>query len=206
MIASSELSLSVLDAARNRRSIRRYTNDPMPREDLREILEVVSLAPSAFNVQPWRFLVVEDPSLKTRLAAAAFNQPQVLAAPAVIVLYSDADEVLRSVADVVHPGLAPEQRAKTAQSILAFLNAKSTAEREEWVAAQANIALGYLLLAASALDYQTSAMGGFDPAAVKKLLGLPARARINALVAIGKGDEEGFPHHRLPLERLATFR
>jgi nitroreductase len=178
----------------------------VPREDLLEILDVVSLAPSAFNVQPWRFIVVEDPALKTRLAAAANNQRQVLSAPAVIVLYSDAEEVLRSAADVVHPGLAPEQRAKTELAIRAFLNGKSKTEREEWVAAQANIALGYLLLAASALDYQTSAMSGFDPEAVKGLLGMPAGARINALVAIGKGDEEGFPHHRLPLERLAKFR
>jgi nitroreductase len=194
------------DAAKARRSNRQYTPDPMPREDLLEILETVALAPSAMNVQPWRFIVVEDPELKAQLAVAANNQRQVVSAPAVIVLYSDAAEVIRAADDLVHPGLGDEQRAKTVQMVRGFLNGKSGAEREEWVAAQANIALGYLLLAAAGLDYQTSAMAGFKPEAVKTLLGLPATARVNALVAIGKGAEDGFPHHRLPLERMVTFR
>jgi nitroreductase len=59
-------------------------------------------------------------------------------------------------------------------------------------AAQGNIALGFLLLAAEGLGYQTSAMAGFDPEAIKQLLGLPANVRVNALVAVGKGAEEGF--------------
>jgi nitroreductase len=206
MIASPAVSLSVIDAARTRRSIRQYTPEPVARGDLRQILETVSLAPSAFNVQPWRFVVVEDADLKNRLAAAAFNQRQVVSAPAVFVLYSDVADVMRSVADVVHPGLPEAQRAKTEHQIRGFLEGKSESEREDWVAAQANIALGYLLLAAAALDYQTSAMGGFDPAAVKEVLGLPASARVNALVAIGRGAEDGFPHHRLPVDRFATFR
>jgi nitroreductase len=48
-------------------------------------------------------------------------------------------------------------------------------------------------------------MAGFDPEAVKQLLGLPANVRVNALVAVGKGAEEGFPHHRHPVSRLAKF-
>ena len=81
--------LTVPEAAKQRRSIRAYEPVPVPREDLDAILDVVRRAPSAFNVQPWRFVVVQTPEVREQLAAAAFNQRQVTSAPAVIVLYTD---------------------------------------------------------------------------------------------------------------------
>ncbi|MHB0962732.1 MAG: nitroreductase family protein [Gemmatimonadaceae bacterium] len=206
MLQAPSAPLSVVDAAQARRSIRRYTSDPIPREDLLELLEAVSLAPSAFNVQPWRFVVVEDAALKAKLAEAAFNQPQVTAAPAVIALYADVDDMLRAVPDTVHPGLDVDRRLQAEQQVLGILQGFSEAERGNWAATQTNIALGFLLLTASSLGYATSTMGGFNADAVKSVLGLPASARVNALVAIGRGAEDGYPHHRLPMDRLVSFR
>lgn len=205
MIESPAASLSVVDAASRRRSIRTFVQQPIPREDLQQIIEVASLAPSAFNAQPWRFVVVEDAALKAKLAAAAFNQRQVLSAPAVIVLYTDIVDTIANVNEIMHPGLPAEQREQSVTRIVGFLQEKGEADAESWGAAQGNIALGFLLLAAEGLGYQSSAMAGFDPEAVKQLLGLPANVRVNALVAVGKGAEEGFPHHRHPVSRLAKF-
>ena len=75
-------------------------------------------------------------------------------------------------------------------------------QRETWAAGQGFIALGYLLLAAEAQGYATSPMAGFEPEKVKALLGLPANARIPAIVAIGRAAEQGLPHHRHPLHRI----
>ncbi len=194
--------LSVREAAEQRRSIRAFEPEPIPRADLEAILDVVRRAPSAFNAQPWRFVVVETPEVKARLAAAARNQRQVLSAPAVIVLYTDMEDVLAHVDEILHPGMDAAKRASARESILRVFGGQSVAEREAWAAGQGHIALGYLLLAAEAHGYQTSPMAGFDPAAVKELLGLPETARVPALVAIGRGTEEGFPHHRHPLERV----
>jgi nitroreductase len=194
--------LNVREAAEQRRSIRTYEPVPVPREDMEDILDVARRAPSAFNVQPWRFVVVETPELKERLAAAAFNQRQVHSAPAVIVLYTDMKESLENLDAVVHPGMTPEQQEATQRTIRSHFARQSEDERETWAQGQGYIALGYLLLAAEARGYQTSPMSGFDPAAVKKLLHLPENARIPALIAIGRGAEEGFPQHRLPLERI----
>jgi nitroreductase len=83
---------------------------------------------------------------------------------------------------------------------------QSVDERETWGAAQTGIALGYLLLLAESLGFGTSPMLGFEADRVKALLGLPAHARIPALVAIGYAAEEGFRPHRLPAESLADFR
>jgi nitroreductase len=195
--------LTVREAAEQRRSIREYAPEAIDRQDLDEILRVTSLAPSAFNLQPWRFVVVETPAVKDALAGAAFNQPQVRSAPAVIVLYTDMADTLENVDEVLHPGMDAVQRAGARESVLRSFASKSEAEREAWGAEQGNIALGYLLLAAEAHGYQTSPMAGFDADAVKGVLGLPAHVRIPAIVALGRGVEEGFAHHRHPVQRIA---
>jgi nitroreductase len=202
MNTTSEL-LNVRDAARQRRSIRAYGLEAIPTDDMREILEVTGLAPSAFNLQPWRFVVVETPEVKEKLAAAAYGQRQVSAAPAVIVLYTDMEDTLAHVDEVLHPGMDAVKRAAAREGVLKPFMAKTPAEREAWGAEQGHIALGFLLLAAQSHGYQTSTMAGFEPAAVKALLDLPENARVVALVAIGRGAEEGFPHHRHQVERIA---
>ena len=195
--------LTVREAAEQRRSIREYSPEPIARKDLDEILRLTSLAPSAFNLQPWRFVVVETPEVKDELAGAAYNQRQVRSAPAVIVLYTDMKDTLEHVDEVLHPGMDAVQRASAREGVLRPFAAKTEAEREAWGAEQGNIALGYLLLAAEAHGYQTSPMAGFDADAVKRVLGLPDHVRIPAMVAMGRGAEEGFPHHRHSLERIA---
>jgi nitroreductase len=197
--------LSVADAARQRRSVRQYEQEPIPHADLEEIFDVVRLAPSAFNAQPWRFVVVETPELKEKLVAAANNQRQVRSAPAVIVLYTDMADTLSSLDDIMHPGMDATARTRLSEGVLKNFGSQAEAEREAWAYGQGNIALGYLLLAAEAHGYQTSPMGGFNPEAVKTLLGLPAHVRIPALVAIGHGTEGGVEHHRHDLDRILRY-
>jgi nitroreductase len=195
--------LTVRDAAERRRSVRSYQPEPMPAGDLEEILRLTSLAPSAFNLQPWRFVIVRTPELKDELAAAAYDQRQVRSAPAVIVLYTDMQDTLEHVDEVLHPGMDAAQRDAARNGMLRPFAAMSEEQREAWGAEQGHIALGYLLLAAESHGYQTSTMAGFDKEAVKRLLDLPSHVRVPALIAIGRGAEEGFSHHRHPVERIA---
>lgn len=197
--------LDVRAAAERRRSIRAYEPVPIPHEDMEAILDVVRLAPSAFNLQPWRFIVVESPEMKDRLAEAANKQRQVYSAPAVIVIYNDMEEVLSNVDEILHPGLDAVRRATSRELILRSFGSQSAEELNSFAKAQSYIALGYLLLAAEAHGYQTSPMTGFDPEAVKELLGLPSHATIPAIVAIGRGAEEGFPAHRHEVERILRY-
>lgn len=199
-------ALSVLEAAEQRHSIRKYQPVPVPQEHLREMVRLAGLAPSAFNAQPWRFVAVQDSALKAQLHEAAFKQAQVLSAPAVMVLYTDMEDTLATLDEVLHPGLPEERRAATKAGITSSFAAKSEGEREAWAAAQGHIALGYLVLAAQSLGYATSVMGGFEPEKVKQLLGLPAHVSIPALVAVGVADEAGFPTHRHGLDRILSIR
>ena len=194
------------EAAEHRRSIRNYAPEPIPESDLRELLRLAGRAPSAWNVQPWRFVVVQSPALKADLAAAAYGQQQVVRAPATIVLVSDMVDALARMPESTHPDMPQAARDSTVESVRDTFASQSDEQREAWGNAQSNIALGYLLLLAEAFGYGTSPMLGFEPDKVKALLGLPAHVRIPALVAIGYPAEEGFRPHRLPAESLADFR
>lgn len=86
--------LDVKETMETRRSIRKYVQEPIPQEDPDALLRLTSLAPSAWNVQPWRITVVTDPELKARLQEAAYGQKQVGGAPAVFVLTADMEDTL----------------------------------------------------------------------------------------------------------------
>lgn len=193
-------------AADSRRSIRHYTETAIPEGELRELLRLAGRAPSAFNAQPWRFVVVQDEQLRSQLAAAAYGQQQVVRAPATIVMYSDMIGAIERMPESMHPDMPADKREQGVASFRGTFAGQSDAEREAWGNAQSNIALGYLLLLAETMGYATSPMLGFEPEKVIALLGLPAHVRIPALVTIGYAAEEGFRPHRLPAESLVEFR
>ena len=197
---------SPAEAADSRRSVRRFTSEPIAEGDLRELVRLAGRAPSAFNVQPWRFVVVTDPDLKGRLRDAAYGQQQVASAPAVIVMYSDMRDALATIDEAIHPDVQGEKREAQKQSLLGSFAQRDDDDRESWGAQQSNIALGYLLLVAEGMGFGTSPMLGFQPEKVKEILGLPSHVRIPALVAVGHAAEEGFRSHRHEVERITTFR
>ena len=87
---------NLFEIIKGRRSIRKFKPDPVPEEELREILEAATWAPSAGNTQEWRFIVVRDPGLKRELAAAAMEQRFLSEAPVVVVVCADLERIRRA--------------------------------------------------------------------------------------------------------------
>jgi len=87
--------MAVLDAIRRRYSCRSYEEREIEPDKLADILEAARLAPSAKNLQDWRFVVVSEPQMKRRLAEAANNQMFLAKACVIIVACSDGDYVMR---------------------------------------------------------------------------------------------------------------
>jgi nitroreductase len=87
--------MAILEAIRKRYSCRSYLNKPIEQNKLDEILEAARLAPSAKNLQDWRFVVVTDKATKCRLAEAANNQKFLENAGAIIVACTVSDHVMR---------------------------------------------------------------------------------------------------------------
>ena len=75
----------ILEAIKERQSVRNYLDKEIPEELLRQVLETGRLAPSACNNQPWKFIVVKDKKLKEKLITACKNQNFVGEAAVIIV-------------------------------------------------------------------------------------------------------------------------
>ena len=197
---------SAASAALARRSVRAYMDQPVTDDTLSRLLTLTGRAPSAFNLQPWRFVVVRDPALKAALSAAAYGQKQITGAPVVVAMYSDMEDTMARLDEIVHPDLPAEKRADTIAMLQGSFGNMSVEDRAVWGNGQANIALGYLLLLARAEGLDTSPMLGFEAPKVKRLLDIPEHATMTALVSLGYGAEEGFVSHRHDVGRITTFR
>ncbi|WP_411282297.1 nitroreductase family protein [Gemmatimonas sp.] len=198
--------LSAAHAAMTRHSVRSYLDIPVTDDELQTLLELTGRAPSAFNLQPWRFIVVRDQAIKNALKEAAYGQKQVGEAPVVIAIYADMDDAMANLAEVVHPDLTTEKRASTIAMLENNFGGMTPEARANWANGQANIALGYLLLIAKSEGFDTSPMLGFEPDRVKAILGIPTGATITAMVALGRGADDGFRSHRHAVERTTRFR
>jgi nitroreductase len=196
---------SVQQAIESRHSIRKYIQQPIDREDLQRIFELVRLSPSAWNLQPWRFHVVIDADIKQKLEDAAYGQKQVTSAPAVIVVTSDMEDVLENLPETVHPGLSEERKKDEVATLSAFFNGMSVEERGQWGLTQTNIAFGFLMIAVQGMGYASNPMLGFDQDKVRELLQLPSHVKFAGILPIGKQDGNGYPHHRFDLDKIVTF-
>jgi nitroreductase len=94
------------DVIRDRRSTPSFDGSPVPGDDLRQILDAGLHAPSSYNMQPWRFIVVRGPEAKRRLRAASYNQAKVEEASVVIVACGDMDGWRKDLDQMIQVGLS----------------------------------------------------------------------------------------------------
>ncbi len=95
--------MDVLDAIKTRKSIRKYLDKPVEEEKIRAILEAARLAPSARNLQEWRFVVVRDKKTREKIAEAAGGQKFVGQAPVVIAACAETDGHLMTCGQACYP-------------------------------------------------------------------------------------------------------
>lgn len=153
---------------RGRRSIRRFLPAPVEPEKLRACLEAARIAPSAHNVQPWRFLVVDDPALKERLTSAAFSgiyytSKFAAQAPVILVLLA------KPAGGVVRLG-------SKIQGVPYFL-------------IDMGIAGEHVVLQAEELGLASCWMGWFDYRKARKVLEIPRTFKLVAMMPLGYAEK-----------------
>ncbi len=175
-------------AIRERRSTPHFAPKPIAADDLHKILDAGLSAPSGYNTQPWRFIVVCDPEQRRQLRAASFNQPRIEEAPVVIVACGDEANLGTEILDEML-GLAKEhgygdenQHELVRKNFPDFM---ASVETVVWLTRQVAIALTHMMLMAEALGYDTSMMEGFRESEVKKLLHIPDTAHVVMLLCVG---------------------
>ncbi len=181
---------SIVDVMRDRRATVHFSAEPIPEQYLNAILSLAAQAPSGYNLQPWRFIVVREEANRKRLQAVAFNQPKVAEALVVIICLgmkeewkTRADEVFREGAERGAGQIDGWQKAR--DGALSFIT--SAQEMSVWVTRHTMIAVTSLMLIAEAYGIDTAPMEGFNPAGVKKEFGIPDEAEVVALIALGYG-------------------
>ncbi|MFU1793693.1 nitroreductase family protein [Paenibacillus azoreducens] len=195
-----------------RRSVKVY--DPevkISREEMAEILTEASRAPSAINMQPWRFLVIDSAEGKEKLAPlASFNQMQVLTSSAVIAVFYDAnnieyiDEIFgKAVEHGYMPQDVMDMQVQQAKSYYANL---SESDLRDMNLIDSGIVSMQLMLVARAHGYDTNPMAGYDKERIAEVFNLNKdRFKPIMLISIGKAAKEGYPSYRLPVETTTTW-
>lgn len=182
---------SLAQAIRDRRSTSSFDGSPMPADDLQRIVQAGLLAPSGYNMQPWRFVVVQSPEQKKRLRAASYNQGKVEEASVVIVACGDADGWRKDLDLMLQQGLEggmPESYAAQAKSSVPnYLSSFSAEQMQGWLNKQVTIAFTHMMLMAEVMGYDTAPMEGFEQEKVHEMLRLPMSFWVVALLAIGHG-------------------
>jgi nitroreductase len=196
---------SFTEAVVERRATSEFTTDEVPEETLNAILRLGLQAPSGYNLQPWRFIVVRDAEARGRLQAAAFNQAKIGQAPVVVIAVGMKEEWRRTADEVFQEGAtrgagSPATVEQYKQGALQFV---SSMPMDVWVNRHTMIAFTTLMYAAEVYGFDTAPMEGFDAAAVKREFGLPDEAEVVALLAIGRAaaPDKAYPG-RFPLERV----
>ena len=182
-------------AIAQRRATPSFDGVPIPSADLKKIIEAGLHAPSGYNMQPWRFVVVRGEEQKRRLRAASFNQAKVEEASAVIVACGDAngwrsgdlEEMLRLGCE----GGMPENYAEQARTNIPNYLANHP-NLTGWLYKHVMIAFTSMMLMAEVLGYDTAPMEGFEEEKVREVLKLPLSYSVVALLALGhaRGDDK----------------
>jgi len=196
--------MNVLEAISSRRAVKWYDAEhKMPGETFHTLMQHAILAPTAFNIQNWRFVRVTDPQQRKAIRTAAWDQAQVTDASELLVLCFDTKAWDREPARYWRN--APQEVQDFLLPALAdYYNDKPQIERDEGMRS-CGLAGMAIMLAARELGYDTCPMDGFDYHAVGRLIDLPDDHEIAFMIAIGKGIKEAWPRPgQLPLSDVMS--
>lgn len=181
------------------------------RIELEEMLALAQLAPSKANLQPWRFVVVDDDEIKKILSAnVAFNGPPCETASAVIALFADLqyEKLLGNILDhsVKQGCLHAAFRERQFNFLLNLHKQASPIEIRDQVLIDSSLVAMQLMLIAKDKGYDTHAIGIFDRAAILNLLEVDKERYLPVmLLAVGKAANPALPSCRLPLEYTVSW-
>lgn len=194
--------MNVSTAIETRRSVKAFdAQHRMTQAEIDQLMSLAMLAPTAFNIQNWRFVLVQDPELRKQVRAVSWDQAQVTDASLLVVLVADLKSWDREPARYWKNAPQPVQDFLV-PAIDTYYRGKEQVQRDEGMRS-CGMAAMTLMLAAKEMGYDSCPMDGFDFDAVAKLLNLPADHTPAMYVAIGKGIKEAWPRGgQLPMNEV----
>lgn len=179
--------MEALECIKTRRSVRKYSDQPVTRETLDAIFEAVTYAPSWKNTQSVRYTVVTDPTLKAKIVEEgvlgfALNQKTISRCPVLLI-----QSTMNSIS-----GHSPNGSVDTSKG-------------DTWTMYDAGVSAQTLCLAAKSYGLGTVIMGVFDETVLAKLIQLPENQTVTGMIAIGYPAGENKMPPRKPASELVTY-
>ena len=193
--------LTVAEAILKRRSVKHFKPDPIEEATLERLLDLTLAAPSSWNLQPWRIVMVRDPEQRAALHQVAFKQPQILEAPVTFVFAVDVEAWERDITPMVEQartsGAWPDGYCDRAKQV-APQGQKALSDAgllREYAIKDAMIAATQTVLAAESLGLGTTFMNGWIEAGVKEVIGAADRHEIAIAVLLPCGHPLEVPEN-----------
>jgi nitroreductase len=173
--------LSILEC---RQSERAYIDRPVEKEKLERITEAGRMSPSACNGQPWKFIVVDDPELRQKVASATESEVLrintfVRQAPVLIVVVREKSNITSRAGDLI--------------------------KRKDYSLIDTGIATASMVYQATAEGLGTCIVGWLDESKIRKLLGIPGRPRVELVICVGYTDNQKRKKIRKPANEVIAF-
>lgn len=191
-----------------RRSTKVY--DPqveIPREELVSLLETAGKAPSAWNLQQWKFLVFDQKEVQERLLPIAYHQQQIQDASAVVAILGDL-EANQNIDPVFDPAIEKGEMTAEIKDVLKK-QIDGAYSREEYprdaAFSNASLAAMQFMLAAKAKGWDTCPIGGFNPEALVSEFNVSDRYIPIMLITIGKPLQKARKSDRLDIRNLIDW-
>jgi nitroreductase len=200
------MPLDVSSAILQRRSIKNFKPDPIEPALLRQLVELTIAAPSSFNIQDWRIVVVQDPAQRAALAAACWNQPQVTQAPVNFVFAADIKAGEKDLTPILNKGLETgawnEKTVEYFRKSIPEFSVGLGDKAREYAIKDAMIAATHAMLAAESLGLSTCMMNGWLEDKVKAVIGAEndPNLAIALVLPIGYAAEPRKNPGRMPFE------
>lgn len=174
--------MTIKELIQNRQSTRKYKTTEVEKEKINLCLEAACLAPSACNAQAWKFIVVDDPELKTKVAETSASMGMnkfTIQAPIIIVV------------------------------VMEYGNASSTVggkiKKKDYRWIDIGIAVEHICLQATEIGLGSCIIGWFNEKKIKKLLHIPRSKRIPLIITLGYPDEKIRPKIRKSMDEISCF-
>ena len=201
--------MKFLELNKKRHTTKHFTDKPVDPKDVRTAIEIATLAPSAHNSQPWKFVVVRERNAELAKLAYGANFEQVSEAPVTIALFTDTDlsQRARKIARIGGAkNFSEEQLQYYMKNLPAEFARYDEKQVSDYLSLNAGLVAMNLVLALTDQGIGSNIILGFDKSKANEILEIEDRFRPELLITVGYTDEKLEPSYRLPVDEIIEKR
>lgn len=205
MVSDIRYLMDFKEIVRKRYAVKKFDGRIVPEEKIEELIEIIKLSPSSFNIQPWKIKIIKDKKTKEKLFPAAWHQEQVTSCSHLLVFCADTNirQLIEDLENLMIKNGAEKEKIAGYIKMMQDFEANMAIEQKlSWAQRQTYLALSNALNGAVSLGLDSSPMEGFDPKSFAEILNLPSHIVPAALCAIGYAADTPREKIRFPKETI----